>query len=150
MKPHLQALTLIRPWSALIIGAPGVPRKDIENRTWHPEPLIQPGEWLAIHSGRKYDEAASAFAYRIGVPMTFYTREHLVDAAIIGVARYDGYVRASASPWFVGPLGWLLGGVVALPDPIPCRGGQGLWRVPADVAERVRTGYRISAALLQR
>jgi hypothetical protein len=132
------------------MGAPGVPRKDVENRTWSPEPLVKPGEWIAVHSGMRYDEDASAFAYRIGVPLDFYTQGRLVAGAIVGVARYDGCVKESTSPWFVGPLGWLLGGVVALPDPIPCRGGQGLWRVPADVAERVRAGYRISAALPQR
>lgn len=32
---------------------------------------------------------------------------------------------------------WLLADVRALPDPIPCRGAQRLWTVPADIAARL-------------
>lgn len=42
----------------------------------------------------------------------------------------------------VGRLGFLLAGIRALPEPIPCRGALGLWTVPPDVLaqiERVHT-----------
>jgi len=47
----------------------------------------------------------------------------------------SGVVTESADPWFVGPFGWVLSDVVVLPAPVPCRGAQGLWEVPADVRE---------------
>lgn len=37
-----------------------------------------------------------------------------------------------------GRYGWVLSDVQALTEPIPCRGAQGLWRVPEDVVERIR------------
>lgn len=40
-------------------------------------------------------------------------------------------------PWFVGRYGWLLDDRRALPEPIPCRGMQGLWTVPDAVAAMV-------------
>lgn len=39
--------------------------------------------------------------------------------------------------WFAGPFGWLLDDVRALPEPIPCRGFQKLWKVPDDIAARL-------------
>lgn len=36
-----------------------------------------------------------------------------------------------------GRFGWLLADVRALPEPIPCRGGQGLWAVPADLVAQI-------------
>jgi hypothetical protein len=52
-------------------------------------------------------------------------------------ARMTGVVTESADPWFTGPYGWTLDDVVALPAPVPCRGAQGLWPVPDDVAALV-------------
>mgnify|MGYP000337721865 CR=1 FL=1 len=47
-------------------------------------------------------------------------------------------VRASESvlAFAGGPFCWLLTGVVRV-DPIECRGAQGLWDVPADVADKL-------------
>lgn len=36
-------------------------------------------------------------------------------------------------PWWRGPWGWLLEEAVLLPEPIPMRGQQGLWRIPAEM-----------------
>lgn len=44
----------------------------------------------------------------------------------------------AASPWASGPWLWVLQGVVAVDPPIPCRGLQKLWSVPAPIAEQVR------------
>lgn len=136
-KPRpLLGLTLHRPWNALI--AAGI--KPIENRKWHPEPRIQPGEWFAIHAGKKYDDTVTTLAAKLGTPLSWFTKDKLVESAIVCVARYDGYVTASDSPWFFGPIGWQLGAVVAF-DPIPCKGAQGLWVVPAPTAALVRAAY---------
>lgn len=37
-------------------------------------------------------------------------------------------------PWWRGPWGWLFGEVMLLPEPIPMRGQQGLWRIPTVAA----------------
>ena len=41
-----------------------------------------------------------------------------------------------ASPWWIGPIGWVLTDI-ALPEPVPCKGFQGLWNLPADVESAV-------------
>ena len=143
----LQALTLHRPWSILV--AKGI--KKIENRTWHPEPLVQPGEWFAIHAGKTYDTGCSPMAARLGVPMqTFFDAPSNSPGCIVAVVRYAGYTRASDDPWFFGPnyLGWLLDRAVEI-DPVPCRGAQKLWRVPSEIANQVRAGY-LRAVQLER
>lgn len=35
-------------------------------------------------------------------------------------------------PWWVGPVGWYFRDLVAI-EPVPCKGAQGLWSLPADV-----------------
>ena len=65
----------------------------------------------------------------------------LPHGAIVAVAKVDAISdpRAKASPWaVVGQEQWRFGRVFALPDPVPCKGAQGLWRVPDDVAALVR------------
>lgn len=42
------------------------------------------------------------------------------------------------SPWFMGPYGWILDEVIALPSPVHCKGMQGLWTVPADIEALMR------------
>lgn len=70
--------------------------------------------------------------------------------AIVAVAVIEDVIRASESrphplresPWFVGPNGWVLSDVVRLPEPVPCRGQQGLWLPEPRVVDAVREGYR--------
>ena len=135
----LLGLTLHRPWPILI--ARGIKR--IENRPWRPEPRLQPGEWFAIHAGKKYDPTCSQRAVRLGVDMGVFFDARFVNAesCIVAVAHFAGVTMESADPWFFGPFGWLLDAVVPL-DPIPCKGAQGLWRVPDDIAQRCRAAYR--------
>lgn len=40
--------------------------------------------------------------------------------------------------WWHGGYALVIADVVALPDPVPCKGRLGVWRVPADVAARLR------------
>lgn len=56
----------------------------------------------------------------------------------IGPLTEDQVRAAAGSPWSFGPWVWLLQDVRRLVQPIPCKGALGLWRVPADVAARVR------------
>jgi hypothetical protein len=136
---RLLGLTLHRPWPILI--AKGIKR--IENRTWSPEPRLQPGEWFAIHAGKTYDDTCSPMAQRLGVDMeVFFDKKLGTESAIVCIAQYGGVVTKSDDPWFFGPpsLGWLLPKVVAI-DPIPCKGHQSLWDVPDDIAEQCRVAF---------
>lgn len=130
---QLRALTLWQPWAHAVAHL----GKRIENRPWRPWPSIV-GQVVAIHAAAKVSladeaEAAAFIRQRTG---------HVVPGgvprgAIVATARVMGVVTASASPWFMGPYGWTLDDVIALPAPVPCRGAQGLWPVPPEVAAQV-------------
>lgn len=154
----MKALTLWRPWSDAIVHGP----KRIENRTWVP-PARVVGEVIAIHAGKRYDTAADRYCEARGFAAL---NRHGCPGGIVGVARIVGasdpygFVWAEdpyderlvgrlsglrTDPWWIGPVGWLLDDVIAI-EPIPCRGAQGLWTVPADldalVLDRVAAAER--------
>lgn len=139
MSRPLLALTLHRPWGLLI--AKGIKR--VENRTWSPEPRLQPGEWFAIHAGKKYDPVCSPMAQRLGVPIDVFFGDppSNKEGHIVAVARYAGVVTESDDPWWFGPIGWLLPEVVEI-EPVPCKGAQSLWVVPPEIADVVRAAYK--------
>lgn len=150
----MRALTIHRPWPWAIVHLPPSHRKGVENRTWPPPPSIL-GERMAIHAGLHFDaEALDFIAARCpddGPLPPLRPESH--PTGIVGMATVVGYRNsldeflhsvhglrgrvAPRNPWFVGPLGWLLADVVALPEPVVCKGAQGLWTVPAEVEELV-------------
>ena len=156
----MKALTLWRPWPYAIFHLPPGVAKRVENRSWVP-PLGLIGHRIAIHAGKVMDQEAGAFIKRRAV--TAGHREHLFsmdgparDEGIIGTATLLGVLgedygssggviagsrgalsSAQIMPWFFGPYGWLLDDVRALPEPIPCKGRQGLWDVPAELVGRL-------------
>ena len=136
----MKALTLWRPWPhAIFYGG-----KRIENRTWKPWPSII-GKRIALHAGARYD-AEGAALMRISGLYDAPSEHHCPKGVIIGVATITGCVTESDDPWFFGPYGWKLADVIALPEPIPCRGAQGLWDVPYEAEMTLRD---ISAKLSQ-
>jgi hypothetical protein len=136
----VKALTLWQPWAHAVARL----GKRIENRPWKPWPSVV-GRVIAIHAAAKVDPAEEERAARwirltvgVWVPLS----SALPRGAIVATARVTGSVAASADPWFVGPYGWTLDEVVALPAPVPCRGAQGLWTVPPEVEALVLGGSR--------
>jgi hypothetical protein len=153
------ALTLWPEWAWCIcyLG------KRIENRTWLPRPeQLRPGDRFAIHAGaegrgrdwRKRLRLAAATAeealHRRGEVCTVNARwgtNLVLDGlvlpnplrAVVAVATYTGQARSHpADPWVAeGQLQWGLGDVNVLSRPVPCRGAQGLWRLPEDVEREV-------------
>lgn len=81
-----------------------------------------------------------------------YARSAVPYGAVVAVARYRGamrepvVVRGVRDPWWCGPWGWCLDDVIALPEPVPCRGAQGLWSLDDEALARVRAGYRAALA----
>lgn len=137
----MKALTLIQPWAWAVCHA----GKRVENRTWRPPPSVL-GQRIAIHAGKKYDADDAewiAEEHGIEVPQT------VPLGAIVAMARVlrafeagpDGppITERARDPrgWAFGPWCWVLADVVVLPQPVPCRGAQGLWDVPADVERAI-------------
>lgn len=46
-------------------------------------------------------------------------------------------IRMEESRWYLGPVGWLLVDHRPTRQADPCRGAQGVWRVPADVYDQL-------------
>lgn len=68
--------------------------------------------------------------------------DEIPRGAVVAVATVTGkMVRGEGQlrewPWYCGPCGWILREVVALDTPVPCRGYQKLWVLPADVEAAV-------------
>lgn len=123
----MKALTLYQPWATLIIHGP----KRIENRRWTP-PKDLIGKRIAIHAGKTIDGGAVIRHEDTLLKATGGVFE-IPTGVVLGTAIVYGYVTRSDDEWFSGPIGWQLAEVRALPEPIPCRGAQGLWDLPPDV-----------------
>jgi hypothetical protein len=135
MGANIRGLTLIRPWAWAVAHA----GKDIENRTWEP-PSSLVGGFVAIHAGKKWDEnAALGIELELGIRVP--DQEDHPSGVIVAVARLAGVQREGlGNPWFCGPVGWQLRGVVQI-DPVPCKGAQGLWVIPDPVLVVVRERF---------
>lgn len=111
----MRCLSIRQPWASLIIAG----HKDIENRTWctaHRGPLL-------IHAASRVDRHADVRGL-----LTADDVAQLPRGGIIGVVDVVDCVTASASPWFTGPVGWVLRDQKALPFS-RCPGQQGLFEV---------------------
>lgn len=148
----VKALTLWRPWPWAIFHAPAWAKR-IENRPWRPWNSII-GRRIVLHAGKAFDKDSVDFILdniavhgtprRLGASAT--------DEGLIGVARVAGVVDTAEDAalkagqgqerWFFGPYGWVLDQVRAFPEPIPCKGAQGLWDVPPWAAARVLESLR--------
>lgn len=148
MTGEMRALTVKEPWASAITHG----RKRVENRSWS---TLYRG-LLAIHAGRAIDWQARPTAW-IAAGLAPYHggprkawRSSLPLGAVIAVAdltdchpRYHicrpqgpETVCTVWSEW--GQCHWVLENVRPLPEPVPCRGMLGLWRLPGDVEAAVR------------
>lgn len=130
------ALTLIQPWATLVIRC----GKDVENRTWAPGSRLPIGGRFWIHAGKKLDEEVVA-DMRVDEPVfrMWEADEGVPRGALLGHVRLVAATHVRTSRWHMsGQIGWYLDDVVVLPKPIPCRGAQQLWEVPADVLDVAR------------
>lgn len=135
----MMALSIRQPWASLILKA----GKDIENRTWSTRYRGR----ILIHAakGMTRDEHEDAIAFAVeairsdprnaGKPKTTlrelgFAFKDLQRGGIIGSVEIVDCVSDSASPWFVGPQGFVLRD----PQPLPFRplkGRLGFFEVPA-------------------
>lgn len=134
------------PWAICYLGKP------VENRGWRPSPSqLRPGEKFAIHAGKMPSviEIREAFAGMAAMDAIDDTTNlptmadlRTQESAIVAVATFGGAVTKHPSRWFCGTYGWMLDDLIVLPEPVKCRGAQGLWEVPGDVLEKMREQYR--------
>jgi hypothetical protein len=151
----MKALSVRMPWAWAILNG-----KPVENRDW-PEGYA-PRVWLEqelyrrgsirvlLHAGkgctkREYEDAVD-FIQTIS-ELVVPPLADLHRGAIVGAMTITSWVDKHDSPWFVGRGGALtLANVVALPEPIECKGALGFFWVPHDVAAKVRAmAARMSA-----
>jgi hypothetical protein len=127
------ALSIRQPWAWAVIYA----GKDVENRSWS---QVNPGLKfrgpVAIHAsagmtkGEYYDAWADILHIQTPDKLNCFDppdASQLAYGGIIGFADVVDAVTASASPWFVGPVGLVL----ANPRPVPflrCRGALGFFK----------------------
>lgn len=101
------ALSVRQPWAwAIIHGG-----KDIENRTWRrPNPGLEYRGDVAIHAaqGMTRNEFESAELTMALNGADCPRPDELKRGGIIGIARIVDVVRKSDSPWFFGPVGFVL------------------------------------------
>lgn len=145
---EMRALTIKPPWSHAIAHG----SKRIENRGW-PAPAWVIGRRIAIHAGKSFDWDAD---FPPGLRVQWAAPEDCALGAVVAVATLDGchhpdHCRSHSdenpdrprgslcSPWAMhAGFHWTLAAVRPLPEPIPCRGALGLWRLPDDVESAVR------------
>lgn len=152
----MKAITEKHPWAYAIAHL----GKSIENRTWKPYPSqLKPGDWLAIHGGaepkgrnrEEFDRDLDSIICMDGnTHLDFVDPREFITPGIVAVCKFGGVVTESDSPWFNGPIGWRLVNVVALPEPVRCKGSQGLWDLPDDVLTVVRSGYLSAVAEMRK
>lgn len=134
---RLRALTLWQPMAWAVAAR----HKPIENRP-KPPPRAMIGVPFVVHAGLRWDEGHAAMvrelvgelppAARIhGAAIAVATIVHVVDETSLDLSEEE-------RRWFFGPFGYVLADVVAIPEPIPCRGFQGFWPLSMDVDHLVR------------
>lgn len=135
----MKALSIRQPWASLIVL--GI--KDIENRTW----MTRERGTILVHAskGMTRDEHEDAIAFAVeairadprhaGKETTTlralgFAFDDLQRGGIIGQVDIVDCVRASASPWYMGAVGFVLANAKPLSFR-PLRGALGFFDVPA-------------------
>lgn len=130
----MKAVTVHNPWAwAIIHGG-----KDVENRSWftrHRGPLL-------IHAGKTWSTAgASSFMVknafeRAGAVLHYPLFE--AGGVALGVVDLVDCIEDAEPPWAMpGHWHWVLANPRPLIEPLPMRGAQQLWEVPAATPIRV-------------
>lgn len=122
-RDFMRCLSVQQPWAWLLAHG----HKDIENRTRQ----TNLRGWVLLHAGltMQFDvwPVLAEQMPHIAVPPAF----DMTRGAIIGAIRIDDCVTASASPWFSGPNGYVIGKAMAF-EPEPRRGMLGFFQVELD------------------
>lgn len=139
----MNALSLWQPWATLIARE----AKRIETRSW-PAPARIIGERIAIHATKANEhhwlrgsEPFAAELTGVDLPLgaivctvVVASCELITPELCHAIHQRDrGHVELAYGDYRTGRWAWHLADVQPLPAPVPCRGMQGLWRLPADL-----------------
>lgn len=143
----MKAISLWQPWASLIaIGA-----KRIETRSW-PTPYRGP---IAIHAAKRWTQDEKLQVLR--PPFWDVLRHHdgpLPLGAVVAVGQLvacdrmtRNWIDCTRETWGdneiafghyeIGRYGWILDEVRALPQPVTCRGMQGLWDLDSAIVAQL-------------
>jgi len=131
----MKALTIQQPWASMIASG----EKWIENRTWR---TSYRGP-LATHAGKgsKYLTKRELAEFETGAVVAVTWLSACVS---LSEAQYQHRQQAESKigvswseivnhKYAEGPFCWVLEAVAMLSKPIPCKGAQGLWVLPAEI-----------------
>lgn len=94
---RMKALSIQQPWADLIVTG----QKDIENRRWNTD---HRGPFL-VHAPRTFDHDSH---FRLCETKELPPPESYKLGGIVGIANLVSVERDYASPWFIGPYGFLV------------------------------------------
>jgi hypothetical protein len=125
-----RALSIQQPWvDAILHGT-----KRVENRTWARKDELG---WIWLHAPATGDQHAGRWMRERGL----HTPDLGVPkSAIVGLA----YIHTISNhvpdddPWAFGPVCWHIYAVIALDEPVPCKGALGLWTLPPAALAKAR------------
>lgn len=127
----IPCLTVKQPYALGLVAN----MKPVENRPWAP-PRWLVGRRLLIHAGLCTEYLDNPFAMRKFRGLWVKSPRTFARGAIVGHVRIDGSVpidgRPVLCPWSIGPCCWLSKDGVEI-EPIPYRGGQRIFGVPARI-----------------
>ena len=152
----VNAFTCIGSYAILILT--GIKRT--ENRSAWPSPSDPPSLELRRTSGRAAISCSKSFCKEeygqliawasVNLPPEDFVKlpswREVKDwpGKIVGVCDYKARERAGCEPWDEGyPYWWDLSNVVRLPEPIPCRGNVGMWKMSTELAAKVEAAERM-------
>jgi len=123
----MKCLTIRQPWAWLVVNG----WKNVENRGWATK---HRGD-LLIHAAARMTqadyEACRIFVDGIHEDLAMPAFEDLPLGGIVGEVTLLDCVYSHPSPWFTGPVGWVLDEACAC-KLIPWKGQQGLFEVRDD------------------
>lgn len=136
----MKALSLTQPWAQLV----ALGHKKVETRSWSTRHAGQ----VAIHAAKGFPASARRFAEEeralCRLPERIPCGAIVALATLMGCRRTEDVAHQVSAlerhlgDYTPGRFAWFLSDVVALGEPVACRGSLGLWTVPYDVAEAVR------------
>jgi hypothetical protein len=129
------ALTLRLPWAHLI----AFHGKNVENRGWMPPEHVHR---LLVHSGKGWDRDAEQMLRDRNLDIDGVQPSAIVAVADLAFAcdtsRTTPTVVCACGEWaMAGQCHWNLANVHYLPDPVPAKGRQGLWRPAPNILAAV-------------
>lgn len=139
------ALTLQAPWAECFrLG------KDVENRSWACH--LKRGTWIGIHEGKGLDLGAFSWLDQ-NFPKLKINRKFTETPrgrGILVVARFAGnFINGeTGSNWYTGPIAWYFDKIIILPEPVPHKGAQRLWKIKEEARSLLTDQLKAAANVI--